>query len=160
MRSRSSFQLPTAALAVAVALALGVTACGSSDDNGGGGSGSDAQQARATVEGLYAAIADGDAAKVCEQLNAAAQRQLAEGGLGSKTGSCEESFQAFLDQAKKAGGLNLTLKAKVKSVEVTGDKAVATVTFGKGRNGEIPLEKVDGRWKLEAAGATPSQSSR
>jgi hypothetical protein len=40
---------------------------------------------------------------------------------------------------------------------VSGDKAVAKVSFGGGRNGDIPLEKVDGEWKLEAAGATPSQ---
>lgn len=153
MRSRSSLRIATP-VAVA-ALAFGVAACGGSDDDGGGGN--DQQQARAAVEALYTAIADGDAGKVCEQLNDAAQKQLAEGGLGSETGSCEESFQKFLDEAEKAGGLNLTLKAKVKSVKVDGDTAVAKVTFGKGPAGEIPLEKVDGEWKLEAAGATPSQ---
>lgn len=146
---------PLAALATALVLALGATGCGSSDDDGGG---SDEQQARATVEKLYAAIADGDAEGVCAQLNEKAQRQLEQGGLGGKSGSCVDSFQQFLDEAEKAGGLDLTLKAKVRSVEVTGDSAVAKVSFGGGgRNGEIPLEKVDGEWKLEAAGATPSQ---
>ncbi len=145
-----------ATLATALALALGATACGGSDDGGGGGS--DEQQARATVERLYVAIADGDAEGVCAQLNEKAQRQLEQGGLGGKSGSCVDSFQQFLDEAEKAGGLDLTLKAKVRSVEVTGDSAVAKVSFGGGgRNGEIPLEKVDGEWKLEAAGATPSQ---
>lgn len=146
--------LATFATAVALALALGATACGGSDNDGA----SDEQQARATVERLYAAIADGDAKRVCEQLNEKAQRQLEQGGLGGESGSCVDSFQQFLDEAEKAGGLNLTLKAKVKSVEVTGDTAVAKVSFGGGgRTGEIPLEKVDGEWKLEAAGATPSQ---
>lgn len=146
---------PLTALATALVLALGATGCGSSDDDGGG---SDEQQARATVEKLYAAIADGDAEGVCAQLNEKAQRQLEQGGLGGKSGSCVDSFQQFLDEAEKAGGLDLTLKAKVRSVEVTGDSAVAKVSFGGGgRNGEIPLEKVDGEWKLEAAGATPSQ---
>lgn len=163
MRIRSGSQLRAAALAAAAALVLGAAACGGSDDDGGSGGdasggGNDQQQARATVENLYAAIRDSDAEKVCNQLNEAAQKQLAEGGLGKKAGSCAESFQGFLDQAEKKGGLDLTLKAKVKSVKVTGDTAVAKVSFGgKGRNGEIPLEKVDGEWKLEAAGAAPSQ---
>ena len=142
-------------------LALGAAACGDSGDDDSGSSagngGTDQQQARTTVENLYAAIADGDAEKVCDQLNEAAQKQLAAGGLGEKSGSCADSFQAFLDQADKAGGLNLTLKAKVESVKVTGDTAVAKVSFGKSRNGEVPLQKIDGQWKLEAAGAAPSQ---
>ena len=158
MRTRSALQLRAGALAAAVALTLGATACGGSDDGDGGDGGDDRQQARATVENLYAAIADNDAEKVCDQLNEAAQQQLAQGGLGKESDSCAQSFQSFLDQAKERGGLNLTLKAKVESVEVDGDTAVAKVSFGaKGRNGEIPLEKVDGEWKLEAAGATPSQ---
>jgi hypothetical protein len=161
MPSRTPLKLRAAALATAAVLALGAAACGGSDDNGDGGNasgGSDREQARATVEALYAAIADGDAERVCEQLNERAQNQLAEGGLGKESSSCSESFQGFLDEAEKAGGLNLTLKAKVKSVKVTGDTAVAQVTFGgQGRDGEIPLEKVDGEWKLEAAGAAPSQ---
>jgi ketosteroid isomerase-like protein len=154
----SSIRLPAAVLATAAALALGAAACGGSDDDGGDSSGgSDRQQARATVETLYAAIADGDAERVCEQLNEDARRQLEQGGLGGKSDSCVDSFQKFLDDAEEAGGLDLTLKAKVKDVEVTGDKAVARVSFGRGRDGDIPLEKVDGEWKLEAAGPTPSQ---
>jgi hypothetical protein len=156
MRTRPSLQLRAVALAAATTLALGAAACGGSDDDGGGSSGSDQEQARATVENLYAAIRASDAQKVCEQLNEAARQQLSAGGLGEKSGSCAESFQGFLDEAEKKGGLDLTLKAKVKSVKVTGDTAVAKVSFGKGRNGEIPLEKVDGEWKLEAAGAAPS----
>lgn len=157
MRSRSAFQLRAVALATAATLALGAAACGGSDDDSSASGGSDQEQARATVENLYAAIADGDAGKVCDQLNEDAQKQLTAGGLGTKSKTCAEAFQKFLDASEKAGGLNLTLKAKVKSVEVTGDKAVAKVSFGgKGRNGEIPLEKVDGEWKLEAAGASPS----
>jgi hypothetical protein len=156
MRSRPAFQLRAAALAAAATLALGAAACGGSDDDGGGGS--DQEQARATVERLYDAIAEGDAKGVCAELNEKAQRQLEQGGLGGKSGSCVESFQLFLDEAEKAGGLDLTLKAEVESVKVTGDTAVAKVSFGGGgRNGDIPLEKVDGEWKLEAAGATPSQ---
>jgi hypothetical protein len=155
MRTRSAFQLRALAATTVAALALGAAACGGSDDDSSGGS--DQEQAQATVENLYSAIRAGDAEKVCEQLNEDAQKQLTAGGLGTKSESCAEAFQKFLDKAEKAGGLNLTLKAKVKSVRVTGDKAVAKVSFGgQGRDGEIPLEKVDGKWKLEAAGASPS----
>lgn len=156
MRSpRSTFQLRAVAIATAATLALGAAACGGSDDSSSSG-GSDQEQAQATVENLYAAIKDGDPEKVCEQMNEAAQKQMAAGGLGSKSKTCAEAFGKFLDASEKAGGLKLTLLAKVKSVKVTGDTAVAKVSFGKGRNGEIPLVKVDGEWKLEAAGAAPS----
>jgi ketosteroid isomerase-like protein len=152
----STIAFPTRARCAApltiVLLALALASCGGSDDGDGGG-GSDEQQARATVEALYAAIADGDAEKVCDQLSPDAQEELEKGGLGTKGQSCTDSFQGFLDEAEKAGGLNLTLKAKVSAVKVDGDDAVATVTFGKGRDGEIPLSKVDGEWKLDAAGA-------
>jgi hypothetical protein len=153
MPSRIALPGRLSTLAIVAVLALGVAACGGSDDDDGGG-GSDRQQARATVEALYAAIADGDAEEVCDQLGEDAQKQIADGGLGGKSKSCPESFQKFLDEAEKGGGLNLTLKAKVENVKVTGDDAVATVSFGKGREGEIPLSKVDGDWKLDAAGAS------
>jgi hypothetical protein len=154
MRFKGRFQGRAAAVFAAVAVASGVAACGDDSDDGG----SDQEQARATVERLYDGFAEGDPEKICDQLNEAAQKELAEGGLGSKTGSCVESFQAFLDESEKAGGQNLTLKAKVESVKVTGDTAVAKVSFGgPGRTGEIPLEKVDDEWKLEAVGAAPGQ---
>ncbi|HYI99607.1 MAG TPA: nuclear transport factor 2 family protein [Thermoleophilaceae bacterium] len=152
-----------ALLATAV-LALGAVACGDSDDDGGGsasesataGGGSDEQQARATVESLYAAIRDSDAEGVCATMTEPAQKQVAQGAIGTgKGGTCTDGFQRFLDAAERAGGLNLTLKAKVQRVKVDGDKAVARVTFGKARAGNIPLVKVDDEWKLDQAGAAP-----
>jgi ketosteroid isomerase-like protein len=152
------------ALAATVLLALGAVACGSSDDDGDGGgasqsssaNGSDEQQARATVESLYAAMRDSDAEGVCATMTDPAQKQVAQGAIGTgKGGTCAEGFQHFLDAAERAGGLNLTLKAKVKSVKVDGDTAVARVTFGKVRAGNVPLVKVDDEWKLDQAGATP-----
>lgn len=153
-------------LAATALLAFGVAACGDSDDDDGGagqgaaagGGGSDEQQARATVESLYAAIREGDAEGVCETMTAPAQKQVAQGAIGTGGGgTCADGFQRFLDAAERAGGLNLTLKAKVGRVKVEGDKAVARVTFGKARAGDIPLVKVDDEWKLDQAGATPSQ---
>jgi hypothetical protein len=154
MRFKGRFHL--GAVVVAAAIVVAMSACGGSDDSDEGGG--DREQVRATVERLYEGFADGDPEQICDQLNEAAQKELAEGGLGSKTGSCVESYQKFLDESEKAGGLNLTLKAKVKRVKVTGDTAVATVSFGgPGREGEIPLSKIDGEWKLEAVGGAPSQ---
>jgi hypothetical protein len=153
MRFQGRFHRGAAVLAATVAVVI--AGCGSGDSDDGG---SDKEQARATVERLYEGFADGDPEQICAQLNEAAQKELASGGLGSKTGSCVESYQKFLDESEKAGGLNLTLKAKVERVKVTGDTAVATVSFGgPGREGEIPLTKVDGEWKLDAVGAAPNE---
>lgn len=156
-----------AVLATAL-LALGAGGCGDSDDDDGGGAGQkgsqaanaaggDEQRAQATVESLYTSIREGDAEGVCATMTEPAQRQVAQGAIGTgKGGTCAEGFQRFLDAADRAGGLNLTLKAKVERVKVDGDKAVARVTFGKARAGDIPLVKVDGEWKLDQAGPAPS----
>lgn len=149
------------ALAATALLALGAASCGDSDDDNGGGGGSsqsggDEQQARATVESLYAAIRAGDAKGVCATMTEPAKEQVAKGAIGTGSGgTCADGFQRFLDAAEKAGGLNLTLKAKVASVKVDGDKATARVTFGKARAGNIPLVKVDDEWKLDQAGPAP-----
>jgi hypothetical protein len=155
------------ALAAALTFALGAAACGDSGDDGGGGGdggadvaggdeGSERALARATVERLYDAMAEMDAEGVCAQLNDEAQRQIASGGLGSEGDSCADGIQGFFDEAEEAGGLQATLNAEVRRVEIDGDSATATVSFGPGRRGEVPLSKVDGEWKLEAAGAAPS----
>lgn len=155
------------ALAATAVLALGAVACGDSDDDdadpgqgasAASGGGGDEQRARATVESLYAAIRDEDAAGVCATMTEPAQKQVAQGAIGTGGGStCADGFQRFLDAADRAGGLKLTLKAKVERVNVNGDKAVARVTFGKARAGNIPLVKVDDEWKLDQAGPSPSQ---
>jgi hypothetical protein len=151
-------------------LVLGAAACGGSDDDNGGGGGpsqsasagggdgQDEQQARATVESLYAAIRDEDAKGVCATMTAPAQKQIAQGAIGTGGGStCADGFQRFLDAAERAGGLNLTLKAKVERVKVNGEQAVARVSFGKARAGNIPLVKVGDEWKLDQAGPAPAR---
>ncbi len=163
MRSRSALQLRSAIFATVAALALGLAACGGSDDSGAdstgsttGGSDSDREEASAAVEDLYAAVQDRDAEAVCERLSPAMQKQFAAGGLGPKTGSCETSFQRYLDKADQ-GQFDSLGKAKVRSVEVTGDKAVAKVAFGGNGSGQVPLQKVEGEWRLASASATPSK---
>jgi hypothetical protein len=153
-RRATARQLAT--LAGTVALALAGTACGDDSDSGGADGpqvGGQEGEVRATIASLYEAMGDGDAQGVCDRLTEAAQRQIA-GGSGSKA-RCVKGFQRFLDNAEKAGGLDLTLKAKVEKVKVKGDSATATVSFGEQTRGDIPLVKQDGEWKLEAAGAQP-----
>jgi ketosteroid isomerase-like protein len=152
-------RLTTGALALTVSalLAVGAAGCGDSDDGDGNqqAGGSEQAQARAAVEGLYAAIADGDAEAVCDSLTDAGQKQVAGGGLGGKSASCADAFQKFLDAAERQGGLDLTLKAKVRKVTVKGDRGTATVSFGGNRTGAVPLAKQDGEWRIEQAGGTP-----
>lgn len=150
---------PLLLAAIAAALALG--ACGGDSDDGAqsqsGGearAGSESDRARATVEALYEAMGDRDAEGVCDQLNEAAQEQIAKGGLpGSEGRTCVEGFQAFFEAAEEAGGLDTPDDAEVLDVKVDGGRATATVKFGPGQRGKIPLVKVDGEWKLEAVGA-------
>jgi hypothetical protein len=156
--------LPTsrraAALLATALLALTAASCG--DDSGDGGqSGGDEQQVRSAVDGLYDALGDYDAEAVCERMTPAAQKQLAQGGIGTKASedaTCAESFGKFLALAKKSGGLKRTLTAKVGKVEVEGDKATVTVAFGA-QKGPLPLEKIDGEWKVGIL-AAPSGGAR
>lgn len=151
-------------LAMIAALALG--ACGGDSDDSTqpqsgreADGGSESDRVRATVDGLYDAMGDRDAEGVCDQLNEAAQEQVAKGGLpGSEGTTCVEGFQAFFEAAEEAGGLDTPDNAEVVDVKVDGDRATATVKFGPGQRGKIPLVKVDGEWKLEAVGANRPSS--
>jgi hypothetical protein len=152
------------AIVVVLLLALGAPGCGSDDDAGRPGPAatdasephdSDEDQARATVERLYASMRAGDADGVCANLSEPAQKQVAAGGIGVGEGAtCAEAFQEFFDAADRKGGLNLILKAKVRKIALRRDRGEAKVSFGRGRVGEVPLVKVDGEWKLDRVGAT------
>lgn len=145
-----------------VLIALVGAGCGDSDDgresssSNQAGATPDERQIRSTVDGLYADLADYDAAAVCDRMSPHARKQIAEGGADrSGAADCAASFQEFLDEAKRNGGLKRTLTAKVGKVEIDGDKAAVTVTFGP-QAGQIPLRKIDGEWKIGVALATPS----
>lgn len=157
MPNPQSLSRPLSILAVALALAAGMAACGGggeNDTNGQAAGNSDADRVRATIDALYDAMGDRDAEGVCDQLNEAAQEQVAKGGLpGSEGRSCVEGFESFFDAADEAGGLDTPDNAEVVDVKVDGDTAAATVKFGPGQRGKIPLVRVDGEWKLEAVGA-------
>lgn len=138
-------------LLVSILAALALGACGG--DSSESEPESEADRVRATVDALYEAMGDRDAEGVCDQLNAAAQEQIAKGGLGSEGRTCVEGFEGFFEASEEAGGLDAPRNAEVVDVEVDGDRATATVEFGPGQRGDIPLAKVEGEWKLEAVGA-------
>jgi hypothetical protein len=143
------------------ALAL-VAGCGDSgnDDSGGPArtGGSDEQQIRTAVEGLYEDLGNYDAASVCKRMSPSAQRQIARGaiaGAAARGSTCPEAFGKFLDLAKKNGGLKRTLTAKVGKIDIDGEDALVTVSFGA-QSGQVPLSKIRGEWKMGVSVATPS----
>jgi hypothetical protein len=147
---------------------------GSSEDEGGGAtpdggagngqpsgdantSADEEEQVADTVRGMYRALASSDAKAVCAGMSEQAREQIAEqppggGSPAPGEGSCVDSLGRFLGAAAASGVLEQTLKATVTGVEITGPRAVATVSFG-GRSGKIRLVKEDGEWRL---GAPPS----
>lgn len=170
MKPRLHPRIRLLALLAATALSLGAAACGdgSEDDDGRAGprlelDGDAERQVHETVEGLYDDLADYDAEAVCARMSEDAQEQIARGAIGtqpsSRDATCAETFGRFLDQTKRAGGFERTLQAEVVRIAVDGDEATATVAFGAQR-GVIPLERVDGEWKVGiSAAAGPSAQS-
>jgi hypothetical protein len=154
------------ASAAVLALAFGAAACGGSDDESAEDAATttspattaegmpltEKQRVRATVDRLYEAHRNEDPRGVCAELSAPAREQIVQGELGGEGVSCEESFEEFFSQSEGSEEERSTQTAKVGKVRVNGRRAVASVKFGT-RPGEIPLVKVNGKWKLDAVGA-------
>ena len=127
-----------ALLAVAVLMAAG---CG----------GSDASKAQDTVSAAVSGLGTGNGKKVCDQLTAAAQKQilalLADNPLGFpniKATSCVEGItklHAALSQAQR----NALVDGEVGDAKVNGDKAtVRVVGFGM----QADLQKIGDKWMI------------
>jgi hypothetical protein len=126
------------------ALALG--ACGSRA--------SDKEAIEKTVTGVYDALADKDAKKVCSSISEKGKEKISDtASRGGKKRSCEEIFSIGLalagDQLKQAKDV------KVSDVTLDGDKAKATVRL-QNRKSEVGLVKEDGDWKLSGLDLTGS----
>lgn len=65
-----------------------------------------------------------------------------------KEWTCENSVELLVLRSKRTGGFKHARKAKVIAVNAEGDRATATVRFGRGPLSTIPLVKEDGEWKL------------
>ena len=127
------------ALAACVAVALALAACGGGAD--------DEDEVTSTVNGVYDALAEKDAKKVCDSLSKAGQREITK--TAAKGQSCEEVFKVGLSFAGDA--LKDAKRAEVTKVKVDGDRATASVKYKK-ETGRVELVKEDGSWKLNDLG--------
>jgi hypothetical protein len=122
-------------------------------------------EAERAVADFYSALGDGDAKgdrsetavdtePFCDLMSAGAQTQAiryAEVSSGiERKWDCESAVEVLLIRAKRTGGLERAQAAEVIGVNAAGDRATATVRFGRGAATAIPLAKEDGEWKLAA----------
>jgi hypothetical protein len=128
------------------ALALG--ACG-------GSRASDKEAIEKTVTGVYDALADKDAKRVCDSISQKGKEEISKTASrgASKKRSCEQIFSIGLalagDQLKRAKDV------KVSDVKLDGDQAKATVNL-QNRKSEVGLVKEAGDWKLSGLDLTGS----
>lgn len=101
-----------------------------------------------------------DSASFCELMSEEAVAQTihyakVSSGI-SQQWDCEKAVDLLVLRAKRSGGFDRTQKAEVIGVNAQGDKATATIRFGKGPLTSVPLVKEDGEWKLAGTPASPS----
>jgi hypothetical protein len=121
--------------------------------------GSEEEGAYESVTGTYDALGGDeiDTTSVCELMTDEARQQTVEyarrsSGIAKDRWTCDEAVTLLVDRSKRLGGFKRTLEAEVIGVNVDGDRATATVRFGKkGAATALPLVKEDGEWKLGSA---------
>ena len=129
-----------AALVLLAALAL--AACGSKSPK---------DSVKSTVQSYVDGLSSQDGSKVCDQLAPAVQAQVKQRG-GAK--DCATAIDSFEKSATGKAVAPAFKNASVTTVTVSGDKASAVVSVkvaGQEANTTVPLEKVDGSWKITAA---------
>jgi hypothetical protein len=118
---------------------------------GDGSSGSDEEQIEATIKNYFAAFADGDGDKSCEQLTDEARENLEKGLEGVGTGKCEDLPEAMKQLPDEQRNELKKLKdAEVTDIKVTGDTATAVPTLEGERGNEVKLRRVGDDWKIDA----------
>src|SRR5215207_6336407 len=131
--------MPRLRLPLVLALAILVlAACGDKA--------SDEKDVKETVKGVYNALADKDADKVCDSISDQGKERISSAAArGGKKESCEHIFGLVLafggDSLKEARDVDVT------DVKVDDDQANATVKL-KDRKSEVGLVKEHGDWKL------------
>lgn len=130
-----------ALIATAAALALVLAACGGESDK---------DKVKSTVQSYVDALASRDGKEVCDQLSPAVQTQVKQ---RAKAKDCETAINNFERSATGRAVAPAFKTAKIKEVNAKGKTASATVTVkvnGQDSSTTIPLEKVDGDWKITA----------
>ncbi|MEX2447899.1 MAG: hypothetical protein WD404_04045 [Solirubrobacterales bacterium] len=119
------------------------------------------QEAKRTATGFYEILGEErgggeettfDSAAFCELMSEQAREEtvaFAKQASGEdKDWDCEAAIELLVLRAKQTGGFKAARQAKVLGVNAEGDRATATVRFGKGPATSISLVKEDGEWKL------------
>ena len=66
--------------------------------------------------------------------------------------TCETAVGLLVGRAQRVGKLDRLQRVKVVGVNVKGDRATATVQFGKRRGiTSLPLVKEEGQWKITSS---------
>lgn len=146
------------AVVLAVAAVTGATACGESDEE-------QAREIRAAVERVQRAFATGDLRGVCDGLTEAGRRHI--GAMGhdyganereAKPSPCLPDLRMLYDGIRKSKDWRAQTSRRIGDIRIDGDRATATVAYGGGASGDLPLEKEDGEWKVNGLyGGIPAE---
>src|SRR4051794_352685 len=123
-----------------LSVVLLVGACGGTHE-------ADRQDVVTAVKGVYNALADKNAKKVCASISEKGKKEIeaATARRGGKKQSCEDVFNVAL--AYGGGALDEAKNVDVTDVKIDGDQAKATVRLSN-RKSQVGLVKEDGKWKL------------
>jgi outer membrane murein-binding lipoprotein Lpp len=125
-----------------VPLALLVAGCGSKSDK---------DQVRSTVQTYIDGLASKNGKKVCDQLAPSVQTLVKQRSSTKDCATAINKFEASSTGRAVAPAFNT---AKIKEVTAKGSTASATLNLqipgGSATNTTIPLEKVNGKWKITA----------
>lgn len=125
------------------------------------------QEAKDQVQGFYDVLAKDEAKSpnetsvdskaFCELMSVEAQAQTVEYAKRSsgiaKQWDCENAVELLVLRSKRFGAFKQTRQSEVLGVNAEGDRATATVRFGRGAATSISLVREDGEWKLAASPA-------
>jgi hypothetical protein len=127
------------------------------------------REAKQTAEGFYEVLAADkggkrrttiDSERFCELMSAEARRQTVDyarqASGEARQWNCEAAIELLVLRSKQTGGFKRAQQAEVIGVNAEGDRATATIRFGKGPATSVSLVKEDGEWKL---GSSPAGAS-
>ncbi len=128
------------------AIALGAGGCGST-------SATEEDAVRAAVGDLQEAFADGDLKEICGMLSKGARWHVSWIGhnlIGTfPKPPCTKGLGIFHDGLKEsADDWRDRTSRDVTDVRIKGRTATATVEFGEGASGEVPLVRERGEWRV------------
>lgn len=126
----------------------------------------EARKAADVTDGVYDALRGmertggdelvaGGGGEICDLMSEAAREQTIEyarrsSGRKAKW-TCPKAVGLLVGRSQRLNTFGRTLRAEVVGVNAEGDRATATIRFGKGPLSSVPLVREDGEWKLAAS---------